>query len=184
MTTTSQLQISSIPASIENAGEWQEIAAQVASESGLPTEVTPEMLTGMIGSAVPLLFEADATRDAALLRGTFTEPVIAQCQRTAGRLEGQRPVSVAVRLVGAHMAEGHPVLRAHLAIQAQQADGTEAISNQFWDVQLGAGVTVGQTSCPNCGAPIAEGELICSHCQADVRAVVQVPLVVSRLELY
>lgn len=184
MTTTSQLQISSIPASIENAEEWQEIAVQIPSESGLPTQVTPEMLTGMIGSAVPLLFEADVAKDAALLRGTFTEPVIVQRQHTAGCLEGQRPVSVTVKLVGAHMAEGHPVLRAHLAIQAQQTDGTEAISSQFWDIELGTSVTIGQTSCPNCGAPIAEGELICSHCQADVRAVVQVPLVVSRLELY
>ena len=41
-----------------------------------------------------------------------------------------------------------------------------------------------QGRCPNCGAPIARGELVCEHCRADVRSVVTVPLVVSRLELY
>lgn len=184
MAATTQLQISPIPASIENADDWKEIAQQIASEAGLPTEITPETVAGMIGSAVPLLFKADASRETDLLRGTFTEDVIAQRQRTVGSLRGEQPVSAAVSLVGAHMAEGDPVLRVHLTIQALEADGTECITRQFWDVQLGDQVTVGKPTCPNCGAPIAKGQLICEHCQADVRSVVQVPLVVSRLELY
>ncbi len=181
-----QLHAAPVPASIENAAEWQTIAARIASGTGLPTEVTPAMLAGMVGSAVALLFAADAAKDAALLRGTFADPVIAQCARTAGCLGGQQPTSVSLALVGVHLAEGHPVLRAHLAIAlAQLGDGGGgAVTRQFWDIQLGGQVTVGESSCPNCGAPIAAGGLICSHCQADVRTVVGVPLVVCRLELY
>jgi hypothetical protein len=184
MTSAGQLQVSPIPTSIDNVEDWEEIARQIASESGLPTVLTPESVLGTIGSAVSLLFEADAAKDMNLLRGTFTDPMIAQCQRNAGCLLSMRPTSAVVHLVGAHMAGGHPALRAHLSIQVQGVDGNQCVNSQFWDLQLGAQVTVGQSQCPNCGAPIATGELICEHCRTDVRSVVESPLVVSRLELY
>ncbi len=184
MSATGQLQLSPIPASIDNAGDWEGLAGQIAGQAGLPTVVTPEVIIGMVGSAVPLLFEADGAKDANLLRGTFTDPVIAQCQRNAGSFLGAEPVSAVVHLVGARVADGHPRLRVHLAIQVQGPGGGHSVNNQFWDLELGAEVTVGQPACPNCGAPIGRGELICSHCRTDVRSVVQVPLVVSRLELY
>jgi hypothetical protein len=182
--TAKQLPVTPIPASIENAEDWGQITQQILSGSGLPTVVTPALLVGTLGSAVPLLFAADAAKDMDLLRGTFADPVIAQCQRNLGCLEGQHPTAVVMHLVGAHMLEGHPVLRARLAIQVQGADPQRAVNSQFWDLQLGAQVTVGQLQCPNCGAPIAQGELICTHCRADVRSIVEVPIVVSRLELY
>ena len=184
MTTAEGLKISPVAATIANPGEWEAIAKQIALESGLPTPVTPGILAGMVGSAVPLLFEADAARNTDLLRGTFADPVIAQCQRNVGSLLGETPLSVAVNLIGAHLVEAHPTLRVHLPIEVKSADGSESVNSQFWDLQLGAEVTVGQATCPNCGAPIAQGVLICEHCQADVRSVVKVPLVVSRLELY
>ena len=184
MTTTEHLQLAPIPASIDDVEDWKEIGEQIESEAGQPTVVTPGLIVGMIGSAVPLLFEADATRDVNLLRGTFTDPVIAQCQRNAGCLQGAQPVSAVVHLVGAHEVDGHPVLRARVSVQVQGADGSRSVNSEFWDLQLGAQVTVGQPNCPNCGAPIAKGALICEHCRADVRSVVEVPLVVSRLELY
>src|SRR5271170_1575735 len=109
MTSASTLQVAPIPVSLENAGEWSAIAAQIASEAGLPTQVTPEMLTGMIASAVALLFKADSAKDTAILRGTFAEAVIAQCQRYAGCLRAQLPLSASLNLVGARMVEGHPV---------------------------------------------------------------------------
>ena len=184
MTTAEQLKVSPISAAIVNPGEWETIAKQIAAESGLPTTVTPEIVTGMIGSAVPLLFEADTARDMDLLRGTFADPVIAQCERNVGSLLGETPVSVIINLIGAHMVEAHAILRVRLAVQVKGGDGSETVNTQFWDLQLGAEVTVGQAICPNCGAPIAQGALICEHCRADVRTVVKAPLVVSRLELY
>ena len=54
----------------------------------------------------------------------------------------------------------------------------------FWDLQVGGRATVAPSVCPNCGAPIARGELICTHCQTDVRSVVDTALLVSRVELY
>jgi hypothetical protein len=179
-----QLQVAPIAASVENAEDWPQIAQQILTGSGLPTVVTPETLAGTLGSAVPLLFAADAAKDVNLLRGTFADPVIAQCQRNLGCLEGEHPTAVVIHLVGAHMLEGHPVLRARLAIQVQGADPAQTVNGQFWDLQIGAQVTVGQSQCPNCGAPIAQGELICAHCHADVRSVMEVPIVVNRLELY
>jgi hypothetical protein len=184
MTTAEELKVSPVPTTIANPGEWEAIAKQIASESGLPTVVTPEILTGMIASAVPLLFEADAARDMDLLRGTFADPVIAQCQRNVGSLLGEQPISVVINLIGAHMVEAHATLRVRLPIQVKSADGSESVNSQFWDLQLGAEVTVGQAICPNCGAPIAQGALICEHCRADVRSVVKARLVVSRLEMY
>jgi hypothetical protein len=184
MTTAEQLQVSPIPVSIDNVADWGEIAEQVARESGLPTVVTPEMLARMVGSAAALLFAADAAKDMNLLRGTFADPVIAQCQRNTGCLGGGQPASAAIRLIGAHMVDAHPVLRARLEVQVKGADGSESVAGQFWDLQLGAQATVGQSTCPNCGAPIADGDLICGHCRADVRDVIAVPLLVSRLELY
>jgi hypothetical protein len=184
MTTTDQLQLAPIPASIDNVADWEAIAQQIDSEAGLPTVVTPELLAGMLGSAVRLLFEADAAKDMNLLRGTFTDQVIAQCQRNVGSLQGGHPTSAVVHLIGAPRVDGHPVLRAHLSVQVQGVDGGQSVNSQFWDLQLGAQATVGQPNCPHCGAPIANGHLICEHCGTDVRGVVEVHLVVNRLELY
>jgi ribosomal protein S27AE len=184
MTGTQSPQLTAIPVSIDNGGDWQEIAGQISSEAGLPTVVTPELVEGMIGSAVPLLFAATAAGDMDLLRGTFADQVIAQCQRNSGSLAGAQPTAAVIHLTGAPMIDGHPALRVHLAVQVHGAADGESVSSQFWDLQPGAQVTVGQPTCPNCGAPIASGALICGHCGTDVRGVVKMPLVVSRLELY
>jgi hypothetical protein len=184
MNTAEQLQIAPIPSTIDNLDDWQVIAQQIATGSGLPTTITPEIVAEMIGGAVPLLFKADAAKDMNLLRGTFTDHVVAQCQLNAGSFLGEQPISAVVHLVGAHMEDGHPVLRAHVVIELQRAEGGRTVNRQFWDLTLGAQVTVGQRACPNCGAPVNDGELICSHCQTDVRTAVDVPAVVSRLELY
>ncbi len=184
MTTSEQLRLAPIPASIDNVEEWEGIARQIAAEAGVPTALTPEVIAAMIGSAVVLLFEADDTKDMSLLRGTFADPVIAQRQTNAGCLQGAQPTSAVLDLVGVHMADDHPQVRMRVVIQVHGVDGSASAMSQFWDLALGAEVTVGQASCPNCGAPIARGELICEHCRADVRMVVKVPLVVSRLELY
>jgi hypothetical protein len=185
MTATEQVQLPPIEATIDNPEEWGEISQQIASETGTPTAaVTLEALTGMVGSAVPLLFEADSSGNADLLRGTFADAVVAQCQRNAGCLHGDKPTSATVHLVGAPMRSGQPVLRVHVLVATRTPDGTASVNSQFWDVQMNVQVTIGQATCPSCGAPLSRGQLICDHCHTDVRNVVDVPLVVSRLELY
>jgi ribosomal protein S27AE len=181
---TDERGIAPIPASIDNPGDWEVLANQIQVGTGMPTVVTPELIVGMIGSAVPLLFAADAARNPNLLRGTFTDPLIAQCALNLGQLMGRQPLSVAAHLVGSRVVDGNPVVRAHLSIQSHGPDGATSSQNQFWDLQFGGQVTVGNPSCPNCGAPIGQGELICGHCHTDVRSVVDVPIVVSRLDLY
>jgi ribosomal protein S27AE len=184
MSATDQVQIAPVPASIDNPGDLEVVSAQITAQTAIPAVVTPEMIAGMVGSAVPLLFAADGARNLNLLRGTFADPVVAQCVRNAGDLMGEQPESVTVHLVGGRVDDGHPVVRAHLCIQARDPNGNPIAQNQFWDLEFGGQVTVGQPNCPNCGAPIATGELICGHCHTDVRSVVDVPIVVSRLELY
>jgi hypothetical protein len=179
-----QLQISTVPARIDNEECWEEIAKQIEAESGLPTQVTPQLVSGMISSVVPLLYQADAAKDMGLLRGTFTDALIAQRQRIAGCLQGARPILVVADLIGTHMDDGHPTIRAKLSIRLTNRDGGESVANEFWDLRLGDTATVSQANCPNCGAPMGQGELICGHCGTDARSVVTVPLVVSRLELY
>jgi hypothetical protein len=184
MSTAGHVEVAPIPASIDNVEQWGEIAQQIASETGIPTEITPEIIAAMLGSAVPMLFAADAAKDTNVMRGTFTDAVIAQCERNAGGLEGQQPTAATISLVGAHMQKGQAVVRARVAIHVRDAAGTESMTNQFWDLQIGAQLTVGQPTCPNCGAPITKGALACEHCGADVRGTVHVPLAVSKLELY
>jgi hypothetical protein len=179
-----QLQLAPVPTSIENPDDWDTIAAQITHGTGLPLGVTPDTLVAMVGSAVPLLVAAQSAGDAGLLRGTFADPVVAQCQRFGADLLSGTPDATVVHLVGGRTAGGHPVLRVHVVIHGAGAGGEPTIDRQFWDVQVGADVTVGKHACPNCGAPIGPGELICGHCRTDVRVTVQVPLVVTRLELY
>lgn len=184
MSTLEQLQIPPIPAGIDNPGDWDALAQQISLATGMPANVSPETIVGMLGSAVPLLFAADGNGNANLLRGTFSDPVVAQCALNRGELTSGTPTSVAAHLVGSRIDGGHPVVRVHLTIQTRRPDGEEGQTHQFWDLQFGDRVTVGQPNCPNCGAPLSDGGLVCSHCHADVRNVVDVPIVVSKLELY
>lgn len=184
MSGTGLSEIAPVPATIDNAADWDVLRDQITLGTGMPPAVTPETIVGMVGSAVPLLFAADAAGDLNPLRGAFSDPVVAQCNRNVGTLMGALPKAVVVHLAGSRVVDGHPVVRAHLAIQTTDADGHPTASQQFWDLQFGGQVTVSQPTCPNCGAPIGNGELICGHCHADVRSVVEVPIVVSRLELY
>jgi hypothetical protein len=180
----SATELAPIHAAIDNPADWETLNQEIVSLTGVPSAVTPDAIAEMIGSAVPLLFEADRTGKADLVRGTFTDQLVAQCRRNPGSLSGEQPLAAGVHLVGAHVTDGHPVVRAHLTIEVRRPDGSQGVNRQFWDLQLGAQVTVGQGTCPNCGAPIGQGELICEHCHTDVRGVVEVPVVVSRLELY
>jgi hypothetical protein len=179
-----QLQLAPVPATIDNPHDWNTIAGQVMRATGMPLTATPESLLAMVRGAVPLMFEAQVAGNAGLLRGTFADPVVAQCQRNGTRLLTGQPRSATVHLVGSRLVGGHPTLRVHVVIDGEGSGGEPTVDRQFWDLELGAEVTVGQQTCPNCGAPIAAGELICGHCRADVRTSAQVPLVVSRLELY
>ncbi len=179
-----QLELAPVPASLDNPGDWDTIAEQVTHATGLPLGLTADSLLAMIGSAVPLLVAAQTAGDAGVLRGTFADPVVAQCGRNGTALLTGTPDSTLVHLVGARTINGRPVLRVHLVIRGADAVGAPTLDRQFWDIQVGADVTIGQQLCPNCGAPVDPGELVCGHCRTDVRVTVQVPLVVTRLELY
>jgi hypothetical protein len=184
VSSTGQIQIAPIPVTLDNSDEWPAFEQQISSVSGMPPVVTPELVTAMVGSAVPMLFSADAAGDASALRGTFSDSVVAECQRNVGNFMGEQPASVVVHLAGARMEAEHPVLRVHLSVSVKNAEGSEVLNSQFWDLQLGGEVTVGQPTCPNCGGPIPQGQLICAHCGTDVRSVVHVPLVVTKIEAY
>ena len=184
MTLSDSPQLATVPVELDNPEDWNDIAKQLAAVSGLPGTITPELLTMTVGSAVSILFTADRSGDADILRGTFTEQVMNQRRQFPGSLDGDTPVSVMLHLVGAPVREGKPVIRVHLVVATRSADGGSGANSQFWDFTVDTQVVVGQATCTNCGAPIPEGRLVCDHCHTDVRQVVSAPLVVSRLELY
>jgi len=184
MTMSDVPELATVPVDLDNPEDWNDIAQQLAAVTSIPGSVTPELLTMTVGSAVPILFAADRSGDSDILRGTFTDQVMTQRRGLPGSLDGDTPVSVTLHLVGAPLREGKPVIRAHLVIATRSADGGSGANSQFWDFTIDTQVVVGQATCPNCGAPVPEGRLICDHCHTDVRQVVSAPLVVSRLELY
>jgi hypothetical protein len=184
MTTSDLPQLATVPVVLDNPGDWNDIATQLAAASNTAGAVTPDLLATTVGSAVPILFAADRTGDPDMLRGTFGDQVIAQRHQNVGSFNGDTPVSVTLHLIGAPTREGSPVIRVHLLIATQATDGSNTVNSQFWDFAVDSQVVVGRTTCPNCGAPLPEGQLVCGHCHTDVRQVVSAPLVVSRLELY
>jgi len=173
-----------IPVVIDNPGDWASIMEELGSRTGSPPTITPELVAGVVGSAAPLLFAADAAGTSDRLRGTFPDPVIAQVERNFGSFFGERPVSGTVHLVGSPAGPVPPALRIHLQLLVKSAQGDDGVNSQFWDLAVGSQVTVGDATCPNCGAPLAVGQLICDHCHTDARSIVSVPLAVSRLVLY
>ena len=184
MTMSDQTELSPISVSIDNPEDWADISQQLSAELGEPVVLTPEVIGRTVGSAVPMFFAADASGNLDTLRGTFAAQVIAQCQRHIGTLNGDTPESVLLRLVGSPMENGKPALRVHLQIKTRAPDGIEGATGQFWDFALGVQVTVAPCACPNCGAPLSGGQLICDHCHTDVGQVAHAALVVERLELY
>jgi hypothetical protein len=184
MTMSDQAKMSPVSVSIDNPDDWADIAQQLSASAGVPSCLTPDVLMGTVGSAVPMLFAADASGTTDLLRDAFAPQVIVQRQRLSGSLNGDTPDSVVLHLVGTPIQDGKTELRVHLLIKTHTSAGGEGASSQFWDFAVGAQVTVGRTSCPNCGAPLGNGQLICDHCHANVGRTVDAPLVVNRLELY
>lgn len=173
-----------VAGSFDNAGDWDVITQPITRASGLPMPVSPDALLSWVTSAVTLVSEARASGSMDLLRGTFAAPVVAQCRLNADGLLGGRAQSVEVHLAAARILDGHGMVRLHLAIHSTRPDGSAAVDRQFWDLQLSGETAVAQSSCPNCGAPAAGGALVCGHCGTDLRSVVDVPLLVTRLELY
>ncbi len=182
--TTSDPRLATVAVVLDNPEDWSDVARQLAAASSIAGAITPELLTMTVGSAVPIMFAADRSGDADILRGTFSDQVISQRRQHPGSFDGDTPVSVTLHLIGAPMQGGKPVIRVHLVVATRSDDGGNRASSQFWDFTVDSQVVVGQALCPNCGAPIPEGELVCDHCHTDVRQVVSAPLVVSRLEFY
>ena len=179
-----QAKLAPVSVSVDNPEDWADILTQLAAGTGEPSTLTLDLVTTTVGSAVPILFAADASGNMDLLRGTFGSAVIAQCQRNVGSFSGDTPNAVLLHLVGTPVQDGGRVLRVHLLVDTRSPDASQHATSQFWDFTFNAQVTVGQSTCPNCGAPLGSGELICDHCHTDVRRTVEAPLVVNRLELY
>lgn len=176
-----------ITLTLENPEEWPKLAEQIEARTGMPPTSDPEEIVGMAALAVALVYQCDADGDFGRLRGTFTDDVVAQCERNHGCLMGARPLPGTMELIGAGYNDtGDPAVRVRVAITVQSDDsGPPRPSTVFLDLQLGAEVTEESTSvCKNCGAPLAHGQLVCSYCGSDMRTVMRVPLAVCNLELF
>ena len=176
--------LSAIPIEVENPDEWSEIYRELSAMHGVPPALTLDAVTALVASAVPILFHADATHSVDVMRGTFSNQVIAQCGAHLGCLLGVTPTSALLRLIGAPARRVPPVLRVRIIARTIAPQGHDVKISQFWDIEFDSETTVSMGTCPNCGAPLAAGQLVCSHCHSDARAKVEVPLLVNRLQIY
>jgi hypothetical protein len=177
-------QLPSIQVTVDNPEVWAEIALHFATRTGTPLSSDLAALTSLVASGVTLLFEADATGSVDLLRGTFSDQLVAQCERNLGCLHGDRPTSAMVHLVGVPESTREASIRTRVMVAVTELDGQSGMRSQFWDLQADVSVVVGTSTCPNCGAQLQPGQLICGYCSTDVRRSLQVPFVVTKLEMY
>lgn len=175
-----------VTVAVTNPDHWADIARDVESKTGVPLIVNVDYVQQFVAAAVPALFLADSTGQFGLLRGLLLDPVVAQCERNRGVLEGAAPQGVSLSLVGMPHDEPapSPPIRMKLSIALLARSGESREAEQFWDVTVNQTATVAQPKCPSCGAPIAPGELACHYCHAITAQVVQRPLLVSRLRLF
>jgi zinc-ribbon domain len=172
-----------LPVSVENPETWNEISRAITERTGLPPVTDLASVLGFVGASIRLVFEAENAQRPDTLRASFAEPVIAQLIRHGGGFIGSTPSAADVNLVGVPGSSGPPAVRLRIRITAANPAGQPSYLEQFWDVQMGGGtVTVGATTCPNCGAPLADGAIVCSYCRADTRSAQNVPLLVVKLE--
>ena len=172
----------SVPVSFENPETWSDLGVRLARVGFSGTSL--DQLAGLVSTAVPLVFACDLSGDYSAMHGVFSDVTVAQCEQNSGSLQGAQPASVSVRIAAVQSELTPPTLRIHLTIGVIGAADGASVLGQFWDVASNQQAVVGQSTCPNCGAPIASGLLACTHCGADVRSVVSVPFVVERLQLY
>lgn len=184
MTDSFGTEIHPVPVSITNPADWGDISRTLSEKSGVPSTVDLDSLTSMLSGAIALLFEADRVDDIDLLRGTFSEQVIAQCQRYQGYLEGGRPLSANTYLIGVPNNAINPCIRVRNTITDETTNSESHTVEQFWDLEVNRQTLVGLSSCPHCGAPMKLGELICKYCHTDVRMNITAPLLVVKLETY
>jgi len=180
---------SAISVSIDNPEDWNGIAqalADVAGQPGSALPITPEAITNLIGSALPLLYQAGGD-DVGTLKGTFDKRAISERVNHDELFQGVSLSSATAHLVGAPPRDDEqPVLRVHLTITGQDAGGQPRVARQFWDIAIAAQEkpSAPQDSCPSCGAPLIQGQLFCSYCGADLRQAASVALTIVKLQLY
>jgi len=173
---------------VTNPQAWEQITHDIEMHTGVPPNATVEEVADLVSSAVALLYAADASGDMEVLRGVFCDPVVGQCERNRGCLQEAVPAPGGqLTLIGEpYLPNGDPIrgVRVRAEFRVTTPAGTTLPSGLFMDVEFGSHVTVsGAHNCTNCGAPLGPGEILCSHCGADMRAEVSTPLAISRLQL-
>lgn len=173
---------------VTNPEAWEQITHDIEMHTGVPPEATVEEIADLVSSAVALLYTADASGDMEALRGVFSDPVVGQCELNQGCLEKAVPAPGGqLTFIGEpYLPNGDPIrgVRVRAEFPVRTAAGTTHPGGLFMDVEFGSHVTVSAAhSCTNCGAALGRGELLCSHCGADMRAEVSTQLAISRLQL-
>jgi hypothetical protein len=176
------------PMTVTNPQAWEQITHDIEMHTGVPPNATLEEVADLVSSAVALLYAADASGKMDLLRGVFCDPVVGQCERNRGCLDDAVPgPGGQLTLIGEpYLSNGDPIrgLRVRAEFPITTPAGPTFPSALFMDLEFGTRVTVSEANnCTNCGAPLGRGEILCSHCGADMRAEVSTPLAISRLQL-
>jgi hypothetical protein len=177
------IQAAGVPARVQNPEDWPGIVSAIERHTGHPPNTDLDTVVQFLSDCVQLLFEADTTHDAQILRGTFAEPVIGQLIGLSGLLDGFTALAADLLLIGAPQVLDNAFVRIRARVMAADVRGQQSVHQQFWDIALGdLTATIGPSECANCGAPLPPGALVCAYCHTDSRGTVHVPLQVIRLQ--
>jgi hypothetical protein len=171
-----------IPVVIDNLADWTDMAKVLASDLSVQSTITPELITQFVGSAVKVLFSIGSIEQIGLARGVVSDHVLNQFEHLIGQLSGT-PVAVTVHLVSTPEDGDHYEVRIHVGVRVN--GGNAEVVWMVWDLMTDAAVAVAPSTCPNCGAPLENGVLICPFCHASVLpTAARSPLQITRLETY
>jgi hypothetical protein len=169
--------ISHVEVTCANPDMWEELT------------ITPslEELGNFLGGAVALWFLADAAGASGTqaLLGTFDKLLISRLARVNGQLQEVVPVAATMTLVSVATIEQDPTIRVRLHVVPTTPPSDLSVLEQFWDVLIDTkNAATAPTLCPNCGGPVAAGDLFCRHCRADLRPSSPSALLVTRITAF
>lgn len=170
-----------VPLTVDNPGDWASLAAKMGAEVGLPTHATREAVTNFVQHAASVLFVADASHNIDLLRSIFEEGVVESYRNLFGQFANATPQAYAVHLISSVPDNNRPDIRILVTISYQRS-GADRVSKMFWDLVFDTTLRVAAARCPNCGAAVEAGGLICTYCQHELSTTVAAAVAVSRVQ--
>ncbi len=153
----------------------------------LPQEISLESVKLFVSTMVPQMYSCMINHDFRSLLNSFSQEAVEALKFLSAHYVGNEPNLVEVNLVGLTPDQANKdfmELRIHLTVHAADSDGSPVILQQFWDVSGNHSFEGSLSQCPNCGAPVEAGTIVCKYCHSDLRSESTATIFVSRVQSY